>query len=95
MKNNERSLHPFYAPGHVSSPQKRKLHDEHLAMMRCVELKRRGLRFMPIQAVKRALRLYMAVLSRQDPPEYLVPLGCWGLRAGNHDAEKNTKSPLG
>lgn len=64
-------------------------------MMRGIELKRRGLRFLPMQAVKRALRLYMEVLRRQDPPEYLVPLESWGLRAGNRYAEKDTKSTLG
>lgn len=81
--------------GKDPSELERKLNDGRLAMMRSIELKRRGLRFLPMQAVKRALRLYMEVLRRQDPPEYLVSLECWGMRAENYYDEKNTKSALG
>jgi hypothetical protein len=52
-----------------------------LRMMRNIELKRRGLRFLPKQAIKRALRLHIHVLKMEDPPEYLVPLENLALRA--------------
>jgi len=51
-----------------------KINDALMAMMREKELKRRGLRFLPDQAVKRALRLSMEELRRQDSPEYWVVL---------------------